>query len=427
MKRLLIGSILLLSVSAVSAADLKDISIYGSVMMGTWLDKTEKFLDDKYSYTPPWDTIFGPDTRPDYQFNILPYGNLGIRFKGNKIGATFEMGVQRTLRFAYVPSATLGEIYRVEQYSASIRRFFAEWYINGHLTFLVGQDYVPICFFSSNQMYYDNNSFGNSGSLYGGRKPMLEMIYSNFHKTSRSGIEAKLAAIRVDTIGVPYTDDLKPIINSKFPKFETSFEGKLNNGDLTLNGKIAGGFQQFDLARQMGTNSIYYIPDSQIVQHINCYVGGIHASARISSVSLKTDFSFGQNFGVYGLYIGNPFVYRGLSLAYLAEIFNPSIGTDITTGAFVQNNNRTQMADVIAGLKATPWLSFEAGIGWVHATNGDSTVSANWHDMWSGYFQSEIKIKEIVVFTPEIGMYYYGPKWGYGRMFYAGFGTRFDF
>ena len=426
MKRFLICSILLLSAAAAYPADLKDFSVYGSVKMGTWLDRTEKFLND--TINSPFDPVpkIGADPHPDFHFNIVPYGNLGLKYKGERISATFELGVQTALNNAYVSGVTGLTLYRLEKYYATIRRFFAEWHINDRMTFLLGQDYVPICFFSSNQMFYDNNSFGNSGSLYGGRKPMLEMIYSTLNDDAASGMEAKLAAIKVDTCSVRYYGQWYPSTNSKFPKFEASCEGKLNGDPVKADIKIAGGFQQDELVQQINdiTSGNY---DSIRHQPVNCFVAGVHGCVTFGPATLMGDFATGQNWGAYGLYIGNPFVFRGYENSYLVNIFYPTFTPDTTPGGLIENNSKTTEADVLLKITASPSISFETGFGWVHASNTDSTTSANWHDNMALYLQSEFTVMKAITFTPEIGMYYYGPAKGYGRMMYAGFGTRFDF
>ncbi|MBN2189018.1 MAG: hypothetical protein JW699_06160 [Chitinispirillaceae bacterium] len=430
MKRLFIVSILLLSSAAVSAADLKDFSIYGSVRMGTWLDRVEKFTSDTINpLTPPF--TIGADPHPDFHFNIVPHGKIGLKYRGDNIGATFELYARTALNNAYLSGFTGFTIYRWEKYYAEIYRFFATWRLNDRLTFLAGQDYVPICFFSSDQMFYDNNSFGNTGSLWGGRKPMLEMIYSTMGdadaETTRdaSGFEARLAAIKVDTCSVRYYDQWYPLTATKFPKVEASCENKFS-GPVKADIKIAGGFQQYDLVQLIGdvASGSY---DSIQRQPVNCYVGGVHAGITFGPMTLMGDFATGQNWGPYGLYIGNPFVFRGHQMSYLVNVYYPSFTPDTIPGGLVENNSTATEADVVLRFKALPSLSFETGFGWVHASHTDSTVAANWHDNMAVYFQSVIKVRESVIFTPEIGMYFYGPQEGYGRMMYAGFGTRIDF
>ena len=432
MKRLFMCGILLLSATAIYPADLKDFSIYGSVRMGTWLDRSEKFLSDTI-FGKSWDTVhkIGADPHPDYHFNIVPYGNLGLKYKGDRIGATFELKVQTALNNAYVSGVTGLTVYRVEKYYAMLYRFFAELYINDYFTFLIGQDYTPIDFLNdkllcSNQMFYDNNSFGNTGSLYEGRKPMLEMIYHTQRESSMAGIEAKLAVIKVDTCSVRYYGQQYPLTNTKFPKVEASCEGRLTGNSVKANIKAVGGFQQYELVQKIDDitsgsyDSIKHLP-------VNCYAAGVHGDITVSSISLIGDFATGQNWGPYGIYIGNPFMFRGYQNSYLVNVFYPSFTPDTTPGGLIKNNNLTTEADVILKITASPSVSFETGFGWVHASNTDSTTSANWHDNVAFYLQSEITVMETVTFTPEIGMYYYGPKNGYGRMLYAGFGTRFDF
>jgi hypothetical protein len=430
MKRLLIAGILLLSAAAIDAADLKDFSIYGSMRMGTWVDRTEKWLNDTINGYPFFDTILkmGADPHPDYHFNIVPHGKLGIKYQGDRIGATFELCAQMALQNAYLSGVTGQTVYRVERYYAEIYRFFAEWRINDFFTFLVGQDYVPICFFSSDQMFYNNNSFGNTGSLWGGRKAMLEMIYSTTRDAAATGIEAKVAAIKVDTCTVKYFNNPYPLTNSKFPKLEASCEGKLMSNPVEAECKIVGGFQQYDLVQEIADITLNPSYDSIKHQPVNCWVAGAHGSLTVASVSLMGDFATGQNWGPYGLYIGNPFVYRGSQLSYLANVFYPTFTPDTSApGGLAKNNSTATEADVIVRFKAFPSLSFETGFGWVHASNADSTIAANWHDNLAAYLQSRITVMEKVVFTPEIGMYYFGPAKGYGRILYAGFGTRIDF
>jgi hypothetical protein len=437
MKRLFLCSILLLSATAMYAADLKDFSIYGSVRVGTWLDKCDKVLDDTLAVYVDTNGVVqyitGPDSKPDYHFNIIPYGKFGVKYKSEKIGATFELGIQTALTNGpIIGGATSGFMFSgTEKYFASLRRFFAELFLNEHLTLLVGQDYVPACFITtSNQMFYDNNGFNNTGSLYAGRKPMLEIVYSDLKDASTVGFEAKLAAIKVDTCTFPYFSGRSGITypsrnlqtNSKFPKMEASLEAQLKNDPFMADLKVAGGFQQYLI--KLILNGVF-APDSQKTDPVNCYVMGFHGGIKVSSASLQADFALGQNLGPYGVYIGNPFVYRGMGTD-LGVIAYPFYGVD-SLGELKRSESKIREADIIAGFKASSWLSFEGGMGWVHASLGDQPINDRWHDTWAGYFQAEVKIMDQVTVTPEIGEYYFGPRLYYGRILYAGLGICVDF
>jgi hypothetical protein len=333
------------------------------------------------------------------------------------------------LNNVYLSGVTGQQIFRVEKYYATVRRFFAEVHFSNTLSLILGQDYVPICFVSSNQMFYDNNSFGNTGSLYGGKKPMLAFKFSNMKDASNSGCEAQLAAIKVDTCSVPFLNATAPLTSSKFPKMEASLSGRLNTElsaiPLTMECKIAGGFQEYELVRKIG--DVGYNFDSLYRQPVDCYVMGAHGGIKFGPVSLMGDFATGQNWGPYGLYIGNPFIYRGDQLSYLVNIYYPSFSTAPSGGGIWKNNATAKMADIIVNVKASPWLAFESGYGWVHAENQDEAISSEWRDSRAFYFQSAITVLDVITFTPEIGIYYYGPAYGYGRLLYAGFGTKVDF
>jgi hypothetical protein len=437
MKRFLIVLIVLGISSSLFAVDLKDFSIYGSVRAGTWYDQTERALNDTLAtYTDSLlqqQAVVGGDPEPKSNFTLIPYGNIGLKYKTSRMNVVFELGVLTGFTNAYMGGGTTDGFILVknQRFLAGVSRFFAEIYLNDYFTFLVGQDFVPACFLSSNQMYFDNNSFGNTGSLYAGKQPMLQIAYSSMKNSPLLGVEVKVAAIRVDTSTFQYYRSFPnkfTSTDSKFPKFESSVEAKLNGEKVMADLKAVAGFQQYNIRLTQN----YIAPDSEKIDPVNCYVAGVHGGVKMSKVSLQGDFAFGQNLGPYGVYVGNPFVLHGQGGigGDLIELAYPFYGKD-STGQLLKAESMVSEADVIAGIRASSRLAFEAGFGWVHESLGKApfteALNSRWHDTYAGYLQAEIKLMDILVVTPEIGYYYYGPRLYYGRTIYGGFETRVDF
>lgn len=428
MKRFCICAVVLFTATSLyAAADLSNFSIYGSVKTGLWWDRYERVTDDTLTINQINDTLFdtivGKDPKPYNHFTLLPYGNLGIKYKGDRVGVTFDLGVSSAVKRAYLTGVTGIALLYSERYFAWVRHFFAEVYLNDFLTLLIGQDFAPTCFITtSNQVYYGENSFLNTGSLYTGRKPMIEFIVGNLKNNPTIGFEAKVAALIVDTCSVQFHQQYYPLTNTKLPKLEGGGKIQINSGSFGADLNIVGGYQLYELVLPNE-----FDPKRQWTQPVNCFVFGAHAGVKVSVVSLKGDFATGKNWGPYGVYIGNPFQEKGVSTSYLTNMFYPIYSGSLDSQNVTQYESKTTEADVVLNVKPAKWLSFEGGFGFVHASHGDTALSAKWHDTYAGYFQAELTAWGFLTFTPEGGFYFYGPKKGYGRLIYWGLGTRVDF
>ena len=152
-----------------------EFDFYGKIAGGIWWNKSERLYDDSVgieidTINNDTTTIMGGDSIPLYFCELMPYGRFGVRFKGDRIGGCFEIGLRKGMYEGHISGATAPKLLVREHLAVYARKYYAEWYINDLFTLLIGQDYSPACLFTSNQVLYGYNGFGNSGVLYTGSK-----------------------------------------------------------------------------------------------------------------------------------------------------------------------------------------------------------------------------------------------------------------
>ena len=142
MKKLLGVVVLFLTVLPVRAIDF---DYYGSLNMGYWWEKDERYFDDTVSIDTVmimvWDTtindsVLVPDTIgaeldkdsiPVYQNNILPFGYVGFKTKGDKIGTCLEIGVTENVYDATLSGVTGQKFLGKKGIFVFLRKWYFEW------------------------------------------------------------------------------------------------------------------------------------------------------------------------------------------------------------------------------------------------------------------------------------------------------------
>jgi hypothetical protein len=429
MKKLLTAIIALAIVLPLKAADF---DLYGRVAPGIWFTKRERFYDDSVGVdSVSGKTIIESDSLPLYYNTLWPFGEIGFKLKSDRISVRTEFGVRQSIYSGYVSGVTAPKFFIRELWAVYARHFYLQWFINDWMSLLLGKTEAPACFFSSNQRFYGGNNFRNSGSLYTGSNAMIQLSFGNALSsadfTPVFSWEAKAAAVKVDTAVVNlYEPGAVPITevksDTKFPKFEGSFEAQLEKDFLTASLELGGGFQQY----QMYYNGKEPQFDKSKMK-INSYVVGYNLEVKVGPVRAAYNWAWGQNLGAYGVEISSPYLWRQREVPGLPNIAVPTL-VDIFYPRHFQVNDTTwemkhgkavQMCGIL-NVAPFEWLSFEGGYGYVHANHDHPELDSTWEDTHAYYVGAQCKIADILEINPEFGQYLYGHKPGFGRVTYWG-------
>lgn len=404
MRKSLIPILALVAIALPSKA--AEFDIYGKMYPSAWVTKSERFYNDSV---------------PIYYCTLWPYGTLGFKSKGDKIGICIEVGIQQAMYEGVITTSLNTPLLQVrEDMIVYAKKFYAEWYINDWLTLLIGQDDGPASFYPSDQKLFGWNCFSNTGALWTGRNAMFQLAFGS--DLSADDLEAgffwqaQAAAIKVDSVAVYVQGKESTFSESKFPKFEGSLGLHFEKAFFATGLKFGGGYQRYFLTAQHA--NVLKDEDNKIP--VDCYVLGFETKAKLGPVTVAYDWAWGQNLGSYGVYIGNPFVWRGMGLSDVIDIFYPRHDKDIQKDEYYLANGKAVEMCGILNVKPLDQLSFEAGYGYIHAEHDYRKYDSLWHDTHAYYAHVQVKIAEILSVTPEFGQYFYGPKTGYGRFTYWG-------
>jgi hypothetical protein len=376
MKKLIVVlAVLMFAVPALAA----DWSFYGSQRIGTWYTEREY---------PGNSSAYGGNDDAATQMYFQGNSRLGAKVKADKVTGQIELAL-----------GTGGD---GGDTAVSTRRAYGVWKVSDFTSFKVGKDYSPTTDFISNQWFNADNDLLGEGNFYGRRPAGLTLILGNF----------ELAAL-VPTYGA----DLNTTANgvngatgatdpdSYIPRFEASYMAKLGAGYI----KPFGGFQYYTV--KPGGSTV--LTDDVDVWS---YVLGLSTSWNIGAFSIGGQLSYGMNEGnVQGWSTGSNA--RSISSAYLDG------GDDI-------KDVYTLQALLVAALKFTDTLRFEAGFGF-RQDNADGAPGFSQKDeLWVTYLQALITMAPGVYLAPEVGYYDYldgvnGDSQGY--QWYVGAKWQIDF
>lgn len=482
MPRKIIGTITLVWALIVPVSAALEVNYHGNISFGAWWGKEWDFTDtitEVVNNGTTKDTIMGEDPYPTTYLDVFPLGLLGLEIKKENLNFYFDMGIGRSIYdFRYSTSNTGGIFFgKKNTYSVRFRKFYAEWNINDAFSLLLGQNSTPCNFSASNQALFGGNGMGNCGVLETGSLPMIQFMAEK-SVSDAIKLNGKVAAVMVDTVLMLLPTDYrikdttiidassgqevvksKVIANSpkilknnlkanlQFPKVEGRFDFSFQRKSFRYNLFTTGGFQQYDILYKPTIN--IEDPDESIAikQPIQSYVWGINSDVSIGPVMVAYSCAGGQNLGMYGANIGNPFKWRGDVNGDLVNIFYPwgrraGYYASQDTGTFnvgdlvdpaiaksakiINNSHALEMAWVG---KVQPWdfLAIEGGYGLVKASHDDPSRTEWWNDNYCYYGQIEYTIAHALTITPEIGYYYYGHRNQQGKFLYWGLNTHVQF
>ena len=254
----------------------------------------------------------------------------------------------------------------------------------------VGKDYTPVSQFISGQVYDEDLGLLGIGTQYGNRTPQIAFSFGGF--------DIALIQQKDDDIstsgGVATGGDR----DSYLPKFEAGYAMSFDAWDFG----IQGGYQYYSI--ETTTNDDVDVTSYTIGGNVGFNFGAAYAKAAVS---------YGQNWGQAAWGLNGSFTDG--SNTYWDGVDD----TDDTT---------SMMFALVAGMKATDMLKFEAGFGW---RNDDPDVNGlDDQTAWALYAQSVISMAPGVYIVPEVGYYDYGDQFNgdnAGSEFYLGAKWQIDF
>lgn len=334
------------------AAD-KEVSFYGNVRMDTfWVDRdknTSNALAIGGAYTAAPASGLYDDT--DVWWDLCQgCSRFGARFKAGDVSANVE----------------------IRPNSASYyRQWWGAWNF-GPGSLLVGQTWAPTFHGISNSVYDggDGAAYGECGGSL--RAPMIQFSFPfEVGKLRVAFLKPEpmygpIAA--VDWFAIADTDYM-------LPKIEVSFDGKA--GPVGFG--VFGGYNSVDLVN--ATDRDY---------GVDGYYAGIVLNVPIGPAYIKADAFYAQNPREYGLFLpGNPFGAQYYAATDTVE--------EVEAVGFM----------VLAGMKFTDMLAFEAGYGYAKIERDNlNPAFADDEDAKAFYYiQMPITLAKGVSVTPEIGKF----------------------
>lgn len=303
--------------------------------------------------------------------------NYEQSLNGNaRIGANVKVSDELTGEFEY---GTLGGV-------ADVRILWGEWNF-GAGSLGVGQNYTPLLFPYSNQVYNLNafnkgdHNMSTFGMLYGSRKAMVRLKFGEF----------QIAAVQPKLLIESWSAAplAQPQTEVKIPSIQAKYKYDFDMGHVS----VAAGYQTFDVVS--GANS--YSVDSWIL--------GMGGRLDLGGFYFKGNVWGGQNVGNMADILVSGSLWSTRANAGSGNFDGAGWGLarySDGTRATKELIDRDAMAGLlVAGYKIREGLYLETGYGYV-STELDQSGSTK-DDAETYYLQATIFLAPGVFLTPEIG------------------------
>ena len=298
-------------------------NFYGSARMATFSIDNSKEMNTG-GHTPP-------TSDRDTQWALQGNSRIGARVSAGDVGGRFEYGSTPNLRLLY-----------------------GTWNF-GAGQLLVGQGYVPVNIFISNQVFGSDTDMLNTGGVYGGRQPMIRLKFGDF-----------VFAMVTPGTTVPVTGLAGQEVDTVLPKLELAYTFKT---DMFSVGVIAG------------YNSVEIDTDGKDYS-VDSYVAGLWGSINLGPAYIKANVAQEQNPGNYGLFIAGD-------------------GAANFAGGKVKDTSSLAYL-AVAGVKLGDAINIEGGYG---VLSHESDVAGEKDDDTTAYYvQCTIGLAPGVMIIPEFGV-----------------------
>jgi hypothetical protein len=303
MKKLIAILVVLLMASPAMAAEW---SFFGSQRMATF------YIADDYGDAEVNGSGDDWGLRWDFQGN----SRVGARVKADKVGGYIELALTAT------NGGDGGDG------GVNTRRAYGTWKFSDNATLKVGKDYSPVTEFISGQVFDSDAGLLGQGNFYGRRPSMLGL--------NIGALEMALLNNPTTTAGMGLPAGVDPDWN--LPRFEAAYQLKMDSFYL----RPFGGIQYFKIDSGASTLT----DDLDILS----YVVGLGGMANIGAFRIGGQIAYGQNWANTNAWAGGRWgqTYAGATLK----------GTDDV------NDATSIQAQLVAGLKFSDTINFEAGVGY---------------------------------------------------------------
>jgi hypothetical protein len=365
MKKLTILLALVALVCFSAPAMAVDWNFYGNARMATYYESTDLGQAGQ--------TTAGNDQDQQLEWDLQSNSRIGANIKAEHLKAQFEWGVSSD-------SGGGGNV--------GARRLYGVWE-TGWGSMKVGKDYTPVSQFTSGQVFDGDLGLLGIGTAYGNREAQVAFSFGNFEIAF---IEMNVQQISTAG-GTASAGDLERVLPKLEAKWGMSFDA--------FNFNLMGGYQYYSIkdapnVAGTDTNNI----------GVTSYIVGGDAGFNFGPAYVKGTVSYGQNWDNAKWNLGG----------------NHNQGSPaIWNGNSTIKDTTSWMASLVAGLKVSDMLTFEAGFGY---REDDPDVSgAKTSNPWCAYGQAVIALAPGVYIIPEIG-YFDGDQDFAGNdaatLFYAG-------
>jgi hypothetical protein len=317
-------------------------------------------------------------TNQDYQDAPSATGDdqntMNHTLQGNsRIGANVKAGDNLTGRFEFGTSTS----------TVNTRIIWGEYDFGG-FTLGVGQNYTPVFYLISNQVYASDNDLVGYGGVYEGRKGMVRAKMGGFQFAL---VQPESTAVVSDPAGGALGTVETEI---SWPKLEASYLLKAGG----FSAKVMGGYNQY---KAVGANES---------ETLSSYVGALGAQFNMGPFMVGGDVWYGKNAGNFGFATGGS---------------DGSAGWDTADEKLLDNTGFGWM--FVAAFTMSDMFRFEGGIG-MTSYDLDRADDEDTNSSW--YVQATIAFAKGVFIVPEIGQVnngknfagddeprttYYGLKW----------------
>ncbi|WP_020586394.1 hypothetical protein [Desulfobacter curvatus] len=342
-----LAAIVLMAGSAYASTNSVGWNFYGSARLSTFWSNTDES---------------GPDGDLQYSESLQTNARIGARVKvSDELTGRFEYG-------------TIGG-------DANIRLLYGEWdFGSGKL--LVGQDYAPLSWLWSNQVYGDDCDLLAEGAVYSHRAPQLRLTFGDFKiailnpDDTVNNDDAAFngtTQVLIPAIEVDYTLDLD-MVKLDFGAGYSTFEATVGGDEEDIDSYVLALGVQFDMAGFFMKGDVYY---------------GQNAGNLIW-ISVDGDHTWDDGFAEY------------------------------SNGKFLDNECIGFM--LVAGYKINDTFTVEAGYGYneTELDDNDDDQSATY------YLNTTINLAPGVFVVPEVG-FFDGRENGDIENFYCGMKWQIDF
>jgi hypothetical protein len=388
------------AVFAVSASA-NDWDLYGSARMATFYTSQDYGNQFKSDTNPSGDDVFGRSNLKDLQWNLQSNARVGATVKGDMVSGRFEYG-------------TGGG-------NANIRRLYGVWHFTEGWGLKVGQDYTPITFFLSGQVFDTDQGLLQVGNAYGARVGQVAVEGAlgpgTFKFATITPATSTLNTLSVLGVTAATTE-------RNFPKLEASYEFKMSDA-MSFHGFLGyNNYKLYWLAPAAGVVGL-----KEFDKNVNSYVAGLGADLNFGPFFVKPQVSYYKN-GAAGGWLNSKLGLGALNITQTP--FLNEFESDIV-------DVNSYMGMLALGFSPTESLTLEAGVGLLNSKSDsyqvDPTRSVKFKNTYMEYYlQAVITMAKGVFLVPEVGYRDFGDfegdvegKVDLGNLWYAGLKWQINF